>query len=328
MIKKTEKDIIRNWKSSELPVVSICCITYNHEKYIAEAMDGFLAQTTNFQFEIIVGDDHSTDNTPLILADYAVRFPNIVKLISHSENIGMMLNFKKTFESCKGKYIALCEGDDCWTSINKLQKQIDFMDKNSDFAICFHQCANLDQENQKIIKNYPHYSDEKEFSLTDLFTTNIANTCSVIYRNFQIEIPDFFKILKLGDWPLHMLHAQYGKIKYFPDNLGIYRIHPEGVWTSAQMYEKLEQVNKMLKEIDAFFHHQYSDHINATIGKNMFHQSMYLVNHNMTPELCTDFIHFLDPGFILFLRIKLKKKLFNMFRFIKNLKRRFNAKFV
>src|SRR5690606_11410501 len=123
--------------------LSIWCITYNHEKFIKQTLDGFLKQEIDASVEIVISDDASTDGTREILKQYAARFPEKIRLILHEKNIGMMRNFTSTLHECKGKYIALCEGDDYWTDSKKLKKQYDFLISNPDFSICAHRVLYL-----------------------------------------------------------------------------------------------------------------------------------------------------------------------------------------
>ena len=137
VISRTQEDIIRKWpKQWELPTVSIRCITYNQEPYIAQALDGFLMQDTDFPFEVVVHDDASTDRTADIIREYERNYPKIVKPIYEKENLYIKQNklFNKIVnDACRGKYIALCEGDDYWIDTLKLQKQINFLEKNPDY---------------------------------------------------------------------------------------------------------------------------------------------------------------------------------------------------
>ena len=138
MINITEKEIMKNWQGDiSEPVVSICCITYNHEKYIEETIDSFLMQETDFPFEIVIGEDCSTDNTRKIVEKYKEMYPNIIKLIVSENNVGMQANGQRTMEACIGEYMALCEGDDYWTDKNKLQIQKDFLESNPEYIICY-----------------------------------------------------------------------------------------------------------------------------------------------------------------------------------------------
>ena len=124
MFNKTEQEIIKNWQGDiSLPVVSICSITYNHESYIEEAIDSFLMQETDFPFEIVVGEDYSTDGTRQIIEEYLEQYPNIIKLITSDNNVGPNRNFMRTLNACTGKYIAICEGDDYWIDNDKLINQ-------------------------------------------------------------------------------------------------------------------------------------------------------------------------------------------------------------
>lgn len=151
MIDKTQEQITADWneKNTDKPVVSIKCITYNHEKYIVDALDGFLMQKTNFPFEIIVHDDASTDKTADIIREYEAKFPMIVKPIYEAENqyskhdgsIARIVNAQ-----IKGKYVAYCEGDDFWTDENKLQMQFDAMEAHPECTICFNRVKMVSED--------------------------------------------------------------------------------------------------------------------------------------------------------------------------------------
>lgn len=154
MIEITQEQIMQNW-NSEIPLVSISCITYNHEPYIAQTLDGFLMQKTSFPFEILIHDDASTDRTADIIREYEKKFPNLIKPIYQKEN-----QYSKGFTSvsaawnfprAQGKYIALCEGDDYWIDENKLQMQVDFLENNPEYGMCYTN-FNLVSEKSKNIK--------------------------------------------------------------------------------------------------------------------------------------------------------------------------------
>ena len=160
MISRTQNEIMKNWPAEwNSPVVSIRCITYNHEPYIAEALDGFLMQETDFPFEIVVHDDASTDNTANIIREYEAKYPKILKPIYETENqyskhdgsLRKIMN-----NACKGKYIAFCEGDDYWIDSKKLQKQVDFLEKNPDYEMCYTNYKVFNQQTQKTTGNCLH----------------------------------------------------------------------------------------------------------------------------------------------------------------------------
>lgn len=163
MINLTEKEIMRDWGICDFskPMVSVRCITYNHAKYISEALDSFLSQKTNFPFEVVIHDDCSTDGTTELIKDYAANFPNIIKPMLEKENLWhQKISFaKKLNAACHGKYIALCEGDDYWCDEQKLQKQFDFMESHPDYTICL---ANSYQFVKYFFENY--YVKDSELS--------------------------------------------------------------------------------------------------------------------------------------------------------------------
>lgn len=221
----------------EKPLLSIHCITYNHEKFIARALDGFLMQQTDFDFEIVVGEDCSTDGTRRILLDYKERYPEKIKLILHEKNVGMQTNGAMVGAACKGKYLAICEGDDYWTDSLKLQKQVDFLEANPDFAICFHR-VRIKHEDGSQADEISNQNQKEVSTFEDLAAGNFIHTLSCVFRtNLFGALPDWFGGLSVGDYVVHLLNAQHGKIKFLPDIMAVYRVHSGGVW-SAQSEER------------------------------------------------------------------------------------------
>ena len=119
-------------------LVNVCMITYNHRFFISEAIESILQQETDFDYMLLIGEDNSTDGCREICEQYAARFPEKIRLITSSVNVGMMQNFLRTYRACEAPYIAFCEGDDYWTDTKKLQKQVDFMEHNPNYSSCFH----------------------------------------------------------------------------------------------------------------------------------------------------------------------------------------------
>lgn len=323
MISKTEQEIMSEWNLKGSLSVSICCITYNHEKFISETIDGFLMQKTTFPFGIIIGEDCSTDDTLEIINEYKSKYPNLIQVLTNDINVGMQKNFERTFNACTGTYIALCEGDDFWTDAHKLQKQISFLEANSQFAMCCHKSENYNEEEKGITSHYPTINNEEEFVLYDLFHTNIANTCTFVYRNYHIQLPVFFENLYVGDWPLHMIQAQHGKIKYFPESMSRYRIHSQGVWSGEDFPKKLEHINDMLKHMDNYFQLKYHKQIYQTIGRNLFDQSLYFIDINDRDEFCKKLFHVINPSILSLIKTickdKIRRYLPLLFNTIKNI---------
>ena len=218
--------------SNKQILVSICCITYNHEKFIHEAIDGFLMQQTNFDYEIIIANDCSPDNTDAIVQEYINHHPKgkLIKYFKHEQSLGMISNFIFALKQCTGKYIALCEGDDYWTDPLKLQKQVDFLENNPEYVAC---CHNVVVKNE--FENEEHlmwqWNDNTDITLEDLALGNKIGTLSLIFRNDKEAINKTFEFFNrypksiVGDYILNLFLAERGKIKYFSELMGVYRVH-------------------------------------------------------------------------------------------------------
>lgn len=238
MIQITENDIKKNWKKeyNNRPLVSIKNLVYNHEKYIAQALDGFLMQKTDFPFEVIVHDDASTDNSAQIIREYEKKFPSIIKPIYETENqyskhdgsLGRIVNSKLS-----GKYVALCEGDDYWIDENKLQMQVDFLEKNPEYTMCFHNAIEHYEDGSVPDKEFSQV-ENRDYSGIEFFKHWIVPTASVIYKK-EITESDFYKKIKedrnliFGDTPLFLTSTKYGRVRGFSNTMVVYRRWINGV---------------------------------------------------------------------------------------------------
>lgn len=216
------------------PLLSICSITYNHEKFIAQAIESWLMQKTDFDIEIVIGEDCSTDNTLKIIKEYQAKHPDLIRVITSDHNVGMQANFVRTLNACQGKYIALCEGDDYWTEPYKLQKQVDFLEKNETFSICFHPVKVINEKEEEV--RISNSKTETETEVYDLIKENYLYTTSVVFRNNRIEMPNWFLKAPIGDWPLHLLNAKFGKIKKLNQVMAVYRLHSGGVFSTKDTW--------------------------------------------------------------------------------------------
>jgi glycosyltransferase involved in cell wall biosynthesis len=263
--------------------VSVAMITYNHEMYIAQAIEGVLIQRIKFKIELIIGDDCSTDNTSKIVKEYAQKYPETIKDSYNPLNLGMMGNAIKTLKECKGEYIALCEGDDYWTDPHKLQKQVDFLEANKDFAICHHNMQIIYDDGREPILSNPRNQNQIT-TIDDLALGNYIYTASCIFRNGLIgEFPAWFKESQVGDYLLHMLNAQYGKIRYFPEVMGVYRVHKDGAFGGKEI---ALQTEKWIKVLDLLKTH-FDPKINDILARIQFDCYLRLINHYKNdPEKC------------------------------------------
>ncbi|MDT8416131.1 MAG: glycosyltransferase [Flavobacteriaceae bacterium] len=215
------------------PKVSVCMITFNHEKYIREAIDGVLVQQTNFQIELILANDCSSDGTDAIIQNILETHPRAgqIRYFKHEKNLGMMPNFMFAFEQCHGKYIALCEGDDYWTDPLKLQKQVDFLEANPEYALCFHEVQIKEEAAGTLIEDNITRKVPDTTDIRDLARGNYIHTPSVVFRN-GFSLPNWFSECVMGDWPLYCIITGDKKIKKLTDVMAVYRRHPSSMWSA------------------------------------------------------------------------------------------------
>lgn len=229
-----------------MPLVSIWITTYNHEKFISEAIEGVLMQKTNFSYEMVIGEDCSTDGTREILLGYKEKYPDKIQLFLPEQNLGMIPMFEATYSLCRGSYVAWLDGDDYWTDPYKLQKQVDFLEANPDFVMCFHNIRFLDHtKNKEFNHGGPQFTGINNTLFIEhiLHNHNQVFALSVVYRNVLPEkLPDWFYQLPFPDWGFYTLLVAHGKIKYFPDIMGVYRIHKAGSYSGLSQQEKFNQM--------------------------------------------------------------------------------------
>jgi len=222
------------------PTVSVFVMVYNHEKYIAECLDGILMQKCNFSYNIVVGEDASTDKSREILLEYCIKYPGKFKLILHEKNIGAASNQIAVFRACTGKYIALCEGDDYWTDPYKLQKQVDFLEENPGYSLCVggfkkHNVITKNEEDIIIIPKGVVTNDKGyAFTLNDTKKGWLTKTLTSVFRNDK----DIFNLMthyRYGrDVNLFYHILKTGKGFYFTEIMGVYRVHEGGVNSMKQ----------------------------------------------------------------------------------------------
>lgn len=200
-------------------------ITYGHENYIRQAIEGVLMQECNFELELILANDCSPDGTDHLIKKIIKDHPraSIINYIKHEKNLGMMPNFIFALQQCKGKYIALCEGDDYWTDSLKLQKQVDFLEVNPDYVLSFHP-INILKPNGEIVDDFiTSVPENYEIIETLARLGNYIHTPSVVFRNVLKELPFEFELSPIGDYFLYMILAEHGKLKYLEEKMAVYR---------------------------------------------------------------------------------------------------------
>lgn len=251
-------------------MVSVSCPAYNHEAFIEDALKGFLMQKTNFRIEILINDDASNDRTPEIIRTYESQFPQLIKATYQVKN---QFNGRTpeyiTPPVKKGKYLIFCEGDDYWTDPLKLQKQVDFLEAHDDFVICHHNMKVIytDTDQLSHLSNSP---DQKEVTtIIDLAWGNYIFTASALFRYGLIpELPPWFSQCVVQDYPTHMLNAQYGKIKYMPEVMGVYRVHKHGVWECRDIVYRTKKWAEMLELIKNYFSPEVNQILKESLNLN------------------------------------------------------------
>lgn len=227
--------------------VSICCLAYNHELYIRQCLGGFLMQKCNFKFEVLIHDDASIDKTASIIKEYQTEYPDIIIPIYQTENQyskGVKPTFAFNLPRIKGKYIALCEGDDYWTDPLKLQRQVDFLEENSEYVGVFTDFDKLNEQSGHIKNDFNRHSrkinQERDISMNHLFSNDIKylRTLTSIFRACVLKEFEFYFIHAAGDSQLvfHALHK--GKIRYFNYSTGVYRVLNESASHSKSFTKK------------------------------------------------------------------------------------------
>jgi len=230
-------------------------ITYGHEEYVREAIDGIFMQETDFEIEIIISDDASPDDTKAIIASICKNHPkgNTIKYFRQDPNIGMMPNFIFALNKCEGEYIAICEGDDYWTDSLKLQKQVEFLDANKSYTACFTDVKIL---NNKVISKEGALKEKhkKDSDAISVFYDLWIPTLTFVYRRASLlEFPLQFEKVNNGDLFLFYLLAQKGAIKYLDFVSGVYRQHDNGIWTGATKISQISKSIITLKEVKDYF---------------------------------------------------------------------------
>lgn len=255
-------------------VVSVLMITYKHEPFIAQAIEGVLMQETNFDFELLIADDCSPDKTEEIVNDLITNHPKgkLIKYFRHPQNIGMQSNSDFVIRQCSGKYISICEGDDYWTDPKKLQKQYDFLERNPDYFLCAHRIVE-----KKCDQFFQIANDKTDYTFSDFAISGSCNgiyTCSIFFRNspkiLDIFLEDWVLQLDGGDHLVLLLSTLNGhKVKLFNNVMGVYRIHEGGVWSSSSIEKKVK---------DAIITNRlYIENLNLSkIQKNQVHYGLTL----------------------------------------------------
>jgi len=309
-------------------MVSICCIAYNQEKYITQCIEGFLKQKTNFDFEILIHSDASTDNTSNIILDYQTKYPHIIKAIIQEENqfqkIGISgIYHKYIYPFASGKYFAYCEGDDFWSDPEKLQKQVDILESHENCHMCLHHAVVTDENGNPADWGYPLHSIDTGIldsydllkGLTDgyFFHTTSFLCRSDDVRRFAEELPDFYRISDVDDVPMLLYFGQLGKNYYLNETLTCYRRNSVGSWTENQKNNFARIKEHKLKMIKLYrYYEEYTKGKYSTLTEHWINNEKFMIAeyehdyHEMSKRKYKEFLRKRN------LKFKLKVKLLGL----------------
>ncbi len=231
------------------PLVSVWVITYNHADFIGKCLDSILMQETNFHYEICLGEDDSNDGTREICEQYSKKYPEKIRLFLRDRSDPArdgcrgvwQFNFIETFKACKGKYIAMSDGDDFWSDPHKLQKQVDFLEDHPKCSGCFHKISQVDETDRFIHKDMGYPPERKEYYSLDylLKYSNFSPMLSVVFRNHSNVAPEWIKIAPFGDMIIHVGNLLRGPYGFIDKVMGSYRIHSGGLASGSSRLDNV-----------------------------------------------------------------------------------------
>jgi glycosyltransferase involved in cell wall biosynthesis len=283
--------------------VSILLITYNQENYISKAIDGFLIQNLPLEYEIILADDNSKDNTVSIVKELLKN--NNLKVLETKENVGISKNYKRGFAACTGDYIAVLEGDDYWVNPNRIQKHLEFLDNHQECVLSMNRLIKFNETSEDFkIQPWNQDYDYQYFTSKEIAIENrLGNLSACVFRNSELKKlnPKIYN-LSIADWMLSLALSKFGFIAVLKDATSVYRVHNKGEWSKLDQNKKLEQTIKSIDIYDKFFNYQYKKEFNIC-KKNLKPTLWYRIRRVSIFEYMPSIMHLFIPK-ILFKSLK------------------------
>jgi len=243
------------------PTVSVAVITYNHEQFIAQAIESVLMQETEFVVELVIGEDCSTDGTRRIVQAYAGKYPNVIRALLPERNLGMAMNYEAVWQACRGKYIAWLEGDDYWRTPQKLQKQVALMEAKQHYSMCGTKTQFVTTSSDGAEKDAGVLEPavlKPEYDLADFLTGYPMHTTSMLLRRKFVEFPDWLNgLVMLRDACVFALYAEKGPVGYLSEVVSCYRIHARGIWTTKSAADQIQCNQKAIDLLDSHLGGRY-----------------------------------------------------------------------
>ncbi|WP_246516245.1 glycosyltransferase [Aequorivita echinoideorum] len=276
--------------------VSACIITYNQENYIRQCLEGAVMQQLNCDYEIIIGEDNSTDETLKICREFEIKYPNLIKIIARDKNLGMIGNWIETLKNCTGEFIAICEGDDYWTDPYKLQKQVDYLEINSEYGMV-HTQTNFVSITDGIVKKSE--TDRHKNTFEDIIYKNPIATLTTCFRSnllkeYIIDVNPLSRKWVAGDLPIWLWFSLHSKIQYIDEVTSVYRVVPGSV-SNTITSDKYLQFIKSRYSIKQYFLEKYSKneslkrYIKEDFLRDAEFHAIKLKDFDVLNEICTKY---------------------------------------
>jgi glycosyltransferase involved in cell wall biosynthesis len=252
--------------------VSVLVMTYNHVRFITQALDSVLGQRTSFAYEVLISEDCSTDGTRDLVIACHKNYPETVRLLLSEHNLRSNQIVARGIQAARGDYVALLDGDDYWTAADKLQKQADFLDTHPECALCFHNATVVHEDCSRPPWNWTPADQPRITTLEDLWLGNYIATCSTMFRRglFPVLPAWYNDLFPITDWPLHLLNAEYGDIGYINAVMGVYRYHSGGLYSPYSEERKLAETWRFYQVMNRNFNYRYKTQIQTAISKYFF----------------------------------------------------------
>ena len=253
----------------QVPIVSVLMITHNHEAHVVQAIESILSQECEFAFELIIGEDRSRDRTRDICLDYQKKYPGIVRVVFSDENVGMHRNFARIWHRARGKYIAMCEGDDYWIDRRKIAKEMAWLEERPVFTMCGTLTEKIRQDKDGVWRKcgvVGPVEDKEWYSLEDLIPNYTFHFSSIMLRKDAVRFPRWFWDVYCVDRPLYLLCAEKGPVGFIPEITSVYRLHEGGIWSPSDNMGKASKGIRLFENIDRYFDGRYRNIIRRTLS--------------------------------------------------------------